>query len=107
MKGFCITFYAHEFQKHHGNLMYEWLLEFAKKNGIHGGSAYRGIAGFGRHGKLHEEHFFELASNVPVAIEFILSEQEKDLLIDRVKKEGVDLFYKVFPVDYERLLTEG
>jgi PII-like signaling protein len=30
------------------------------KLGIHGGSAFKAIAGFGRHGVLHEDHFFEL-----------------------------------------------
>ena len=37
------------------------VLEQAKKQGVRGGSAFRAIAGFGRHGILHEEHFFELA----------------------------------------------
>jgi len=31
--------------------------------GISGGSAFRAVAGFGRHGKLHEETFFELPVN--------------------------------------------
>ncbi|MFT3790053.1 MAG: DUF190 domain-containing protein [Rudaea sp.] len=42
-------------------LLYEWLLERARKLGIHGGSAFRAIAGYGRHGRLHEQQFFELA----------------------------------------------
>jgi len=62
----CLKFYVHEHRRHHGILLYEWLLERAKKLGIHGGSAFRAIAGFGRHGILHEDHFFELAGNLPV-----------------------------------------
>ena len=62
MKGICLKFYTYELQKHQGVLLFEWLLEFAKKNGIRGGSAFRALAGFGRHGVMHAEHFFELAS---------------------------------------------
>ena len=39
--------------------------------GVHGGSAFRAIAGFGRHGHMHEETFFELAGELAVKVEFI------------------------------------
>ncbi|MBS1221689.1 MAG: hypothetical protein H6R23_1309 [Proteobacteria bacterium] len=55
MKGTYLKFYVHEHRRHHGILLYEWLLERARKLGIHGGSAFRAIAGFGRHGVLHED----------------------------------------------------
>ena len=72
MQGTFLRFYVHENRKHHGLLLYEWLLESAKKAGIHGGSAFRAIAGFGRHGVLHEQHFFELAGELTVVVEFRL-----------------------------------
>jgi PII-like signaling protein len=56
----------------------KWLLEHAKKMGIHGGSSFRAIAGYGRHGILHEQHFFELAGDLTVVTEFIVSEAEAD-----------------------------
>lgn len=100
MKGVCLKFYMYEAEKHRGVLLYEWLLEFAKKNGIPGGSAFRAIAGYGRSGVLHEEHFFELAANVPIVVDFILPEDELDLFLNLVKKEGVKLFYTVTGVVY-------
>jgi uncharacterized protein len=103
MKGVRLTFYTYELQKHQGILMYEWLLEFARKKGIHGGSAFRGIAGFGKHGIMHEEHFFELASNVPVEVTFIVSQEEGKMLIDLIKQENVDLVYVMTEVHYGRL----
>ena len=51
MKGTLLRFYVHENRKHHHILLYEWLLEQAKKQGMQGGSAFRSIAGFGRHGR--------------------------------------------------------
>ncbi|HEX5865704.1 MAG TPA: DUF190 domain-containing protein, partial [Casimicrobiaceae bacterium] len=54
MKGTLLRFYVHENRTHHHIALFEWLLEQAKRMGIHGGSAFRAIAGFGRHGILHE-----------------------------------------------------
>lgn len=93
MKGTHLRIYTYENRKHGGALLYEWLLARAKTLGVHGGSAFRAIAGFGRHGKLHEQHFFELAGDVPVLVEFILDEAQADLLIDDLRREKIDLFY--------------
>ncbi|MGH8540380.1 MAG: DUF190 domain-containing protein [Stenotrophobium sp.] len=72
-KGVLLRFFTQENRRHGALLDYEWLLEQAKKLGIHGGTAYRGIAGYGRHGLLHEQHFFELAGELPVQIVFVVS----------------------------------
>lgn len=105
MMGVCLRFYMHENSKHQGILLYEWLLEHAKKIGIHGGSAFRGIAGFGRHGVLHEEHFFELAGDLPIEVEFVISEAEAVRLLELIRTEGLSLFYMKMPVEYG-LLTQ-
>lgn len=93
MQGSYLHFYMHENHKHQGILLYEWLLEAAKKSGIHGGSAFRAIAGYGRHGVLHEQHFFELAGDLTVEVEFLLSDAEADALLERLRSEGVSLVY--------------
>lgn len=100
MKGTYLRFFVHENRRHHGILLYEWLLERAKETGIHGGSALRAIAGFGRHGVLHEQHFFELAGDLPVRVEFIVSDEEAQRLLDLVRAEKLKLFYARSPVEY-------
>jgi len=100
MKGVHLRFYTYENRKHGSVLMYEWLLERAKQLGIHGGSAFRAIAGFGRHGKLHEQHFFELAGDVPVLVEFMLSDAEADALLADLRREQVALFYARLPGEF-------
>lgn len=94
-----IRFYVHENRRHHSLLVYEWLLEQAKKMGIHGGSAFRAIAGFGRHGVLHEDHFFELQGDLPVAIEFIVSDDEAVKLLTFLENEKLSLFYVRFAAE--------
>lgn len=93
--GAYLHFYVHENRKHGGILLYEWLLERAKKMGIHGGSAFRAIAGYGRHGVLHEQHFFELAGDLTIKIEFIVTLEEAQRLLDLVKREKVHIFYSM------------
>jgi PII-like signaling protein len=105
MKGTYLRFYMHENRKHHGILLYEWLLETAKKAGIHGGSAFRAIAGYGRHGVLHEQHFFELAGDLTVEVEFLVSDEEAGKLLDAVQHEGIRLFYAKAPAEFG--VTEG
>lgn len=103
--GTYLRFYTHENRKHHHVLLYEWLLEQAKKCGIHGGSAFRAIAGYGRHGILHEQHFFELAGDLTVTVEFLLTEKEARELLDLVKRENVRVFYAMSTAEFG--MTEG
>ena len=93
MTGTYLRFYMHENRKHRGILLYEWLLETAKRAGIHGGSAFRAIAGYGRHGVLHEQHFFELAGDLTVEVEFLLSQADAERLLAVLRAESVQVVY--------------
>jgi PII-like signaling protein len=107
MNGFHLRFYTCENRRHHGRAVHEWLLEQARRIGIHGGSAFRAMAGFGRHGRLHEQRFFELAGEVPVLVEFIASEAEADALLELLRSEGLDLFYACIPTRYGWISDRG
>lgn len=99
MQGVYLKFYVSENRRHHGMLAYEWLLETARKLGIHGGSAFRAIAGFGRHGKLHEEHFFELAGDTSVEVGFALTDDEAAMLLAHLAGEKLAIFYIKVPLE--------
>lgn len=98
--GTYLKFYVQEFRRHQGILLYEWLLKKAKETGIHGGSAFRAIAGYGRHGALHEEHFYELQGTLPVEVVFMVTVEEADRLIHVIKEEKISLFYIKLPAEY-------
>jgi len=100
MTGTLLRFYLHENRMHRHIALYEWLLEQAKALGIHGGSAFRAIAGFGRHGILHEEHFFELAADMTVVVEFGVDDDEAARLIDLLRRERVSIFYARIPAEF-------
>jgi uncharacterized protein len=97
MQGSFLRFYVHEGQRHQRRLVWEWLLEQASSLGIRGGSAFRAMAGFGRHHVVHESTFFELAGTLTVEVEFIVSDEEAKLLLERVRAEGIRLFYARVP----------
>ena len=99
-RGTCLKFYVNEYREHKGIMVFEWLLERARKFGLEGGTAMRAVAGFGRHGVLHEENFLELAAELPVEVSFILSEEDANLFLDLLQTEDIDLFYVKFPVEY-------
>jgi PII-like signaling protein len=88
-----LSFYISE-RQHHGDMpLYEWLLEDAKSIGVHGGSAFRAIAGFGRHGHMHEDTFFELAGELAVKVEFVLEDELAEQLLERVRRLNMSVYF--------------
>jgi PII-like signaling protein len=100
MKGVSLKFYFYdnEMLKHH--LLYEWLLELAKNEGFAGGFVTRGIAGFGHRKKIHEEHFFELGSIVPIEVQFTMSEKDAKRFLNLIKSHGLGIFYTQTEIEY-------
>jgi PII-like signaling protein len=92
----CLQLFVTESQRHHGKLVYEWLLDMAREMGVSGGSAFRALAGFGRHGR-HDAGFFELAGEVPVVVEFFVDEGMADRLLKAVSDAGLSLVYARLP----------
>jgi PII-like signaling protein len=100
MQGSFCRFYVHENDRHHGRPLWEWLLEQANRLGIRGGSAFKAMAGFGRHHVLHEAQFFELAGSLTVEVEFIVSEDEAKQLLELLRQEKVKVFYAFIPARF-------
>ena len=75
-----------------GSHLCDYLLGRAKEMGIHGGSAFFAAAGYGRHGVIHEQRFFELPEVLPVMVEFIVSDSEADKLLELVRAENIHTF---------------
>ncbi|WP_166207229.1 DUF190 domain-containing protein [Cognatiluteimonas telluris] len=86
-----LQFFVIESQRHDGQPLYQWLLREASALGLPGGSAFRAIAGFGRHHVLHEAHFYELAGELPMEVAFVASRGETDRLIAHVAQAGLSL----------------
>jgi len=99
MKGTFLKFYVYEQRKHDHKPLYEWLLQKAKEIGIQGGSAFRAIAGYGRHGVVHEQRFIELSADLTVEVEFVVSDEQSEQLLEAIRRENVHVVYAKIPAE--------
>ena len=100
MDGSFLRFYLHEGDRVRGHLAWEWLLQEASKLGVRGGSAFKAMAGFGRHHVLHEQTFFELGGTLPIEVEFVVTDQEAERLIELLAGTGLRAFYARIPAAF-------
>jgi uncharacterized protein len=93
MKGVLVRFYMREDQRHGSRQLWEWLLEQANMLGIRGGSVFKAMGGFGRHHRLSEAKFFELAGSLGIEVQFVVTEAEAASLHALLERERVHVFY--------------
>jgi PII-like signaling protein len=98
MNTVCLQVFVSEGSRHHGTLTYEWLLDMAKGMGVSGGSAFRALAGFGRHAR-HDEGFFELAGELPVVVEFFVDTSVADQMLKTIAEAELKLVYAKLPAE--------
>lgn len=98
MSTLCLQIFVSESSHHNGKLTYEWLLDSAQQLGISGGSAFRALAGYGRHGR-HDIGFFELAGELPVVVEFLVEAALAEQLLQAVAQAELKLVYAKWPAD--------
>jgi uncharacterized protein len=68
--------------------------------GVTGGSAFRAMAGFGAHGVLHEDRFFELQGSLTVEVEFLATQAEAQELVAKVSGQQVRAVYTMIPATF-------
>lgn len=103
VQGVYLRFFVHENRRHGGVLLYEWLLAEAKKLGLPGGTAFRSVAGYGRHGVTHEASFLELAGQEAVRVDFVISRAQADAMLAQVQATGPEMLYAMFPTEFGTL----
>ncbi len=93
MKKIELKFYTSTSQRYKHKPLHEWLIEEARKLGISKGTAIKGAAGFGKHGELLEEHFFETGSEAPIEIHLIVDNKQEQDLINALKENKIKVYY--------------
>jgi uncharacterized protein len=99
MNGYQITFFTLQDRRHKGKQIGEWLLGLVSELGLRGARLHSGGESFGRGGRVHSAHFFELADQ-PVEVLVAATTEEATRLFDRLKAEEVDLFYVKTAVEF-------
>jgi PII-like signaling protein len=79
-----LTIYVDENEKIQGKPVYEAVLDILFQRKIAGASVFRGVAGYGSHGKLHTAKILELSTTLPVKIEVVDSAAMIDIILAEV-----------------------
>lgn len=102
MNGYQITFFTVQGHRHKGKAVGDWLVQLAKQMGLRGATLLSAIEGFGHHRRIHSAHFFELVDQ-PIEVVIAATVEETERLFERLKEEGVHLFYVKSPVEFGTL----
>ncbi len=92
-----------EDDKHDGQPVYQLIVEEARRFGLAGATAYRGILGFGAHSRIHSNKILRLSQGLPMVVEIVDSKDKiEDFLpwLDSVIKEGLITMEKAQVIAY-------
>lgn len=105
MQGSLLRFYVHERDRIDGQPAWQWLLQEANQLNLPGGSAFRAMAGFGRHHVLRANHFFELAGTQAIEVEFVASDEDARALMSLVRDKHAEMFFVRVPAEFGTLAS--
>ena len=80
-KAILLKIYIGESDRYKGKLLFQYLIDFLRKNGLYGATAIRGITGFGATSRVHTSSILRLSTDLPVIIEVVDSEE----MIEKIK----------------------
>lgn len=106
MNGYQITFFTQQDRRHHGKPLADWLVHLADELGLRGATLIPASEGIGRHHRFHSAHFFDLADQ-PLSVVMAVTHEEADRLFERLRAEGVHLFYVKTAVEFGALGNEA
>lgn len=107
MDGVYLKLYTQESRRHGGRLLYDWVVEAGRALGLPGCSVFHAMAGYGHHGHLHRQAFFELQGDLPIEIVFALTAEQADALMAKLRDEKVELFWVRMPAEFGFLAGSG
>ena len=81
-----VGIYVAEDQQYHGNSAYAAILDFLFFHGVSGATVTRGIAGFGSDHRLHTTRVVDLATRLPIKVEFIEKAEKVEALLPKLQE---------------------
>jgi PII-like signaling protein len=80
-----VGIYVAEDQQYHGSAAYATILDFLFFHNVSGATVTRGIAGFGADHHLHTDRLVDLATRLPIKIEFIETAEKVEELLPKLR----------------------
>lgn len=106
MQGYRVSLFTQQDRRHRGKPLGDWLVHLAQEMNLPGATLFAADEGYGRERRLHAAHFFELAEQ-PIEVVMVLSDEQCTRLFERLRAEGVTLFYVRTPVEFGLLGSEA
>jgi hypothetical protein len=67
-----------------GRPLHEALVELLKKEGFHGATVLRGVAGFGAHSVYHTDKILRLSRDLPMIVEVVDTQENVDRVMPKL-----------------------
>ena len=71
VEGCLLRIFISERLKHDGKPLHEWIIVAARKAGLAGATAWRGMMGYGANSRIHTTKILRLSDDLPVIIEMV------------------------------------
>ena len=81
-----------ESDRANGRLLYEAIVEEARRRGLAGATVLRGISGFGANSRVHTNKILRLSEDLPVVVEIVDTPEKVEAFLpylDEVVREGL------------------
>lgn len=81
----ALEIYLEETDQWNGRPLYAGIIELARKEGLAGATAYRGIMGFGESARMHSMHVLDISEDLPIVIRIMDEPQKIADLIEKIR----------------------
>lgn len=102
-EGQLLRIFIGESDRYEGKPLYEAIVERARREGLAGATAVRGIEGYGASSHLHTSRILRLSTDLPVVVEIADTEQNIQRLlpiIDEMVIDGLVTLERVHVISY-------
>ena len=102
-EGQLLWIFIGESDRYEGKPLYEAIVERARREGLAGATAVRGIEGYGASSHLHTSRILRLSTDLPVVVEIADTEQNIQRLlpiIDEMVLDGLVTLERVHVISY-------
>jgi len=86
-EGYLLRIFIGESDRHGGKLLYEWIVQRAREEGLAGATVMRGMMGFGAHSRMHTFKIERLSQDLPIVIEIVDTREKLEKFLSHIDNE--------------------
>ena len=102
-EGLLLRIYVGESDRHENQPLATALIERARREGLAGATALRGLQGFGMHSTIHSSNILRLSSDLPIVIEIADTVEKVEgflPIVEEMVPEGMATLEKIQIIFY-------